>query len=269
MPKNSISTRGLLFKYRAIRHGPTGPINTFTRDIAKDGAIYFAAPSTLNDPHDCRICISLSGEEDSFARKLALASRLVDHYAESFAPGGPTFGQFGELTIQAINKTTELLDSQGYLLDEHVKRMVDKRFGVLSLSATATHPTLWSHYASSHTGVCFGFDKTAHPLLHARKVRYARTMPVLSLADLENTDDLVLTKGSSWRYEKEWRVVKRGQGIVRLDPSALRLVVFGCECPVEDAIEVRSWFPENRPAPRFARASKVPASFQLTLEAIT
>lgn len=192
---------------------------------------------------------------------------LADGLAEeSSAPLG--FGRMGEIIVQAINKANEALDEDGYLADKHIKAMVDKHFGVLSLSTSATDPRLWSHYASSHKGVCFGFDKSAHPFGHARRVQYRSSMPIIHVSKLSQTDALVLTKSAKWRYEKEWRVVKRGAGIIQVPQSAIRLVIFGCECPEEDAIEVLSWFSTKNPPPAFAIAKKVPGSFELALHRI-
>ena len=75
---------------------------------------------------------------------------------------------------------------------------------------------MWAHYAEKHSGVCLGFDVDKR---FANKVTYTRKRlsPELG-AHLQNHGinepllrAVVTTKGTEWRYEREYRPVQQLQ----------------------------------------------------------
>ena len=84
--------------------------------------------------------------------------------------------------------------------------------GLLCFSGDWLSPALWSHYATNHTGICFGINlKKAR----ARKIDYVQqrisvtlnsggTVPLL---DKKIQDTLLYTKSHHWAYEEEIRAV--------------------------------------------------------------
>jgi hypothetical protein len=73
---------------------------------------------------------------------------------------------------------------------------------------------MWAHYASSHTGVCLGFDASFSPFAGAKPVRYSSERPSIPALEPEKFTDgvaesVLLRKSPHWKYEQEWRAVKR------------------------------------------------------------
>ena len=88
--------------------------------------------------------------------------------------------------------------------------------GILSLSETPDNLLMWSHYAENHTGFVLMFDsshdffKGETPLPGFAKpepVQYKSERPRTTVEEV-TMPELFLTKGSDWKYEKEWRYLK-------------------------------------------------------------
>jgi hypothetical protein len=84
--------------------------------------------------------------------------------------------------------------------------------GIFSLTAKRDDLLMWAHYADKHQGICVGFDTTYWPFNLALPVQYSETYPVIDRAvesDRQSLEKSLLTKGSCWRYEAEWRLLMR------------------------------------------------------------
>ena len=84
--------------------------------------------------------------------------------------------------------------------------------GVSCFSAVRDDILMWSHYAAQHTGVCIGFDTRRHIFQTAWEVSYQDDLPTIYRPqDDEETmlQKSLMTKSSHWRYEREWRIVRR------------------------------------------------------------
>lgn len=96
-----------------------------------------------------------------------------------------------------------------------IYRALNENVGILSLSEIADNELMWAHYAERHTGLVLCFDEN-HSFFHrrrsendgfcfVRKVHYSDA-PSPSLASFE-PDQLLITKGTRWSYETEWRML--------------------------------------------------------------
>lgn len=118
-----------------------------------------------------------------------------------------------------------------------------QRFAFCALSETPDNILMWSHYASSHTGIVIGFD---FPNIdyHFQKVRYLSNLPKLSLKHyakvLMNKDynpeffikDISI-KSKEWNYEKEWRVWGDRSGYYKYHAEQIKEIYFGINCEIE------------------------------------
>jgi hypothetical protein len=119
---------------------------------------------------------------------------------------------------------------------------------------------MWAHYADRHTGLVLCFDEQ-HTFFNrrrtendefyfVRKVRYSDGPPV-SLATIDG-DALLITKGTKWSYEKEWRMlvplkdatrsITIAGDIVHLfafPPDVLRAVILGANATLDTETTVR------------------------------
>lgn len=222
-------TFATVYKYRSF--------NENSLSIIIDKQLFFATPTSLNDPHDSQIDVRialLSAIEQAVKSKEIPPERLraIVDAREIVLAGNP----FSDLaTIQSC--------------------------AICSLAMRADEPLMWAHYAADHKGFCLGFN----PRLIREKsgindnvvmqaVTYTNNNPFLpalwqfvkgsyasssgegpsaeSLLDFVFMSTLA-TKSLAWSYEKELRFLrmKGGAGSVSFKPEALTELVFGCRMP--------------------------------------
>jgi hypothetical protein len=120
---------------------------------------------------------------------------------------------------------------------------MDKRYGLLCFCEIWRNPVMWAHYASNHSGVCYGFDVQVDKLI---KVDYVEDRIVASI-DLSTVPliiaghtavKLISTKFSHWSYEQEFRILidiaskSNNDGLIFETFSSsmqLREVLIGCK----------------------------------------
>ena len=134
--------------------------------------------------------------------------------------------------------------------------------GVLSLSRTARHPLMWSHYADSHRGFCVQFAHSNEPFFGgALPVAYADKIPCIShIRDTSRTQTVVnlLTKASFWSYEREWRIIQHegGPGFYAFEPRLLTGVIFGLRTSSKDREQIVGWLQKHKSQPQLFEARK-------------
>jgi hypothetical protein len=147
-------------------------------------------------------------------------------------------------TIDELNDPFDLasLDTT----EPHIERALDElvihfrqNYGLLCFSRNWDNLLLWSHYGSSHTGVCLGFDIPDDVNDDAMGTDVLYQPNVLQIRRPEDVNHdlasrLLRTKHESWSYEQEVRL------FVRLndppDDEGLRWVQFGPELQVKEVI---------------------------------
>ncbi|MFG1481139.1 DUF2971 domain-containing protein [Xanthobacter sp. V4C-4] len=244
-------TPARLYKYRAF--------SNLTLEMLVDDTLYFADPSSFNDPLDTRPTL----DADVGAAELeSMLLRLVQQRAEAeMSAAAKTIRYRGPKTIEhisrhsqreaaqlieriryyATNPEYEIDDPEQYLLGHYVESELLQRYdkGVLSLAERAHCPLMWSHYGDQHRGLCIGYSvpDDARPDLH--KISYGgnRLVAASAVGRMLNGDAtaraqvdgaVLLRKAAEWRYEKEWRLI----GPRGLHDSQLELeeIVFGMRC---------------------------------------
>jgi hypothetical protein len=200
------------FKYRAIdKHLVESLVNP---------SLYFAKPSALNDPFDCRL--------DLHRAFIKVASSAGGDRAQWLA---------------------RFLDNASFF--ENWKSQIES-LGVCSFSSTMDNALLWSHYADEHRGVCLEYQLTGS-FLRRPKVQLTAGGEVtylsepltdfLEKAPIELDIDtfvkgLVLVclraKSPAWLYEKEARLIRREPGVVNIDGDCIREVCFGLQTSQAD-----------------------------------
>ena len=164
-----------LYKYRSF--------NARTLRLLSEAEVYYADPSSFNDPLDSRPTIQID-VESKHLEKLLLQMLPVDKK----------------------NKYQRLIDSHRYMSREHgsyndgssgencykrllasdVKDILYKEFcdrGVLSLSEKWDCPLMWSHYADEHRGLCIEYDMTENECKNLQPVDY-RMPRSIKISDL-------------------------------------------------------------------------------------
>lgn len=203
----------LLFKFRDI--------DSILDQVLLDQRIYFSPPDKLNDPFDCQHDL-LGSIRRAIARKDAQRPDLLE----------------------------ALLVQKEMLLE--IERAAAAS-GVCAFSTSLTNPLLWSHYAAGGQGCCviFRFPQqffcTIPDILGLEDVAYDNSglsrwlwMDAHRYISDESTNPydfkrffvklnarLLATKGKSWSYEAETRIIRSTSGPLTIDPKFVAGVCFG------------------------------------------
>ncbi len=210
-------------------------------DILRNGLIRFTQPSAFNDPFECKPVIrsltrgiDLSQPISIPPTKEILSKAKIDFAAfrrrnrlPPLPPG--TEKRYWVAMAKAIDSLANF-SLKETLEDEESKAFIGKMFlgglgtnlGVLSLAEKADNLLMWSHYAQQHTGFVIEFDDqdsyfkriSANVLKHdplvLQKVRYSDKRPhITSLKNFEERASWYLVKSKQWKYEQEWRMMRR------------------------------------------------------------
>ena len=225
--------------------------------------IYFASPMRFNDPFDCRVHASFDATDDDWEEYLngVLKERHPEweyHERQTFVDqlirGGwredPGTKQKGVNDVQeAVNK-----------------------IGVFCLTEVRDDILMWSHYADGHKGFCLQFN--INPKLYPFgemlfQVQYTSSYPQITITKnhKDQTRKVLLTKSTSWEYEKEWRIFDPDDSLgIRVFPAdMLTGVIFGCEMPHENRQLIREWA-KGRDIPlKFYQTTKKEKEFGLEI----
>jgi hypothetical protein len=92
---------------------------------------------------------------------------------------------------------------------------------------------MWDEYAEGGRGICLCFETSDLPFSSVYDVNYVAELPTVKInADSgEQIEAFLLTKGSAYSWEHEWRFVdyNKAGGYKPISPWALRAVVLGSQ----------------------------------------
>lgn len=248
-----------LYKYRGF--------SNLTLDMLVSDRLFFADPSTFNDPLDTNPSLKIDVGSDVLESTL---SQLVEERvreemsaaAKSLRYNGPRTLEhiarqsldrvasiLADIRYHATNPEYDIGDPLQFLLGQYVEDELLRRYnkGIVSLGERVDCPLMWSHYGDQHRGICVGYSVPSNAVGDLHKVRYggSRIVAASDIATMLRGDDAarqkvdraVLTKKAfDWRYEREWRLVgRRGP---QDSPLEMEEVVFGmrCDTPVKYAV---------------------------------
>jgi hypothetical protein len=248
-----------LYKYSSLQ----APRLAWARDTIVDREVYFADPTTFNDPFECRFLFSMTGTDAQWDQFLRRPEVAAEH---GLAPGvEPTPEQMAQWKSNALTGATGI--------SEKFRQNIPNDVAVLCLSEQPDDILLWSHYADSHRGVCFGFSVGDDPLFaqEIAKVTYQNNFPICEYFDQpEDVERIAFsTKSSQWSYEAEWRVIRvdTGPGTYQFAPGTLRDVILGSEIDPSDRKSIEEYV-SAAPAPPIALwlAERVQGQYALTIK---
>lgn len=211
------------------------PAEDYMRKILSGESLKFSSPLDFNDPFECKpLCIIEKGKA-----------------GDRFLSEG--FKELGYSPAKRIQKLGELRRFQGRAmpsgLESNMSEML-KGIGISCFSEARDSILMWAHYAAEHSGVCIGFDTKWHFFQTAWKVQYHDKLPVIYRpSDTPDTmlSKSLLTKSIHWKYEREWRVVRR-----TMTPEQQRALAFKFKHSSSEQLEVMA----NQNGPGFYRFPK-------------
>jgi len=195
-----------------------------------ESRFYFASPSQLNDPSDCRNIVR-DHSADEIEDFLIKANRQFygnDRRDVYIREGIQKFGV-------------------AVLLEEMAKqfnKLMDTRYGVFSLAKRPNNMALWAKYADEHKGYCFEFSDLSK-IANVHEVRYALKQPLsLNLEIDPGQADFLFTKSQEWSNEEEARILSMQSGYQVFPEGALTGIIFGQHCKAENQDTIQSWVKE-------------------------
>jgi Protein of unknown function (DUF2971) len=247
-------TQRTFYRYRSY--------NEDTLDLLCHDQMYFANPSTFNDPLDCKPNLAADSDLNELS---GLLSYIVKRRVRTEILRSLTQAQIGGERAEAHAQrhadleATRVLDEIAYyatdpeytvteeqaetdLLTQRIREELARHYerGVCCFSSTYRNPLLWSHYGDQHRGLCIGYDMVRKPQPELSKVIYGGTRVINTstlVAALVKGDqgaqqrldrDMLLRKARGWSYEREWRLI--GEQGVQDSPLRLKEVTFGLRC---------------------------------------
>jgi len=223
-----------VYKYR--------PFGVNTLRAITEAEVFYAKPSTFNDPLDCDPTIDVDINRRHLER--LLYRMIVKRKNEDEARG--EIGRLRYYSSEHGDYRTEP-KVESYLmrtLASAIKRELDLELsnqGVLSLSATWKSGLMWSHYADEHRGICIEYDTRdqGHPRLQAVDYKGPRAIRTSDLYRWKVRHDAaakeqvfrtyLYTKSNEWKYEKEWRDICDRNGVADA-PFRITAILFGLRC---------------------------------------
>ena len=249
MPKPPKSKPSRIYKYRAF--------NTLALEMLVEDKLFFADPSTFNDPLDAKP--SFDADLPAADLENVLRTLVERRVTDEMQAAARKIHYRGPRTIEHIDRHArlaaenmlagirynatnyEIADPLQYLLGESVHDEVIRRYdrGIVSFAKRANCPLMWSHYGDQHEGICIGYSAPAdvklEPMAYggerSLKASVVKAMVEGDAEAARRVDGVVLLKKAyDWRYEHEWRLI--GDRGLHDSPLELEEVVFGMRCPL-------------------------------------
>lgn len=203
-----------IYRYRSF--------NNYTKDIFKNNELWFSNPVDFNDPFDCQINIDTNNSR----------GEIKTYFEKLIKETGQTFD---------VDNNVELYYNDKDKLHELVNTAKNNAFGNMGIccfSSCWDDILMWSHYCNSHAGFVMMFDVLEDMDFFSLpfNVIYSNQYPEYNhfKDDKSLANKLILTKYSSWEYEKEIRIHKTGTGNYKFNKNALKEVIVGTKCSNDD-----------------------------------
>lgn len=242
------------YKYRAFS-------STTLESLCED-TIYFANPSSFNDPLDCSPSIECNSTLDELRliyshlfklrrkaeieKNLKLSSinlknkdEFINEKIESEVKK-----MFAEFSYYATDPEYDVSQEKAeeQIFHSHIESEIKRYYsrGVSCFSSQFSNPLLWSHYGDQHKGICIGYSTNRLPRPELKEVIYGGSRTIKSSTILKAfvlndpeaksllDNDVLLKKAKEWRYEKESRLI--GTQGIQDSPLLLTEITFGLRC---------------------------------------
>jgi hypothetical protein len=242
-----------LFKYLSVDGGSFD----FTRQAVVLRRLYYQSPLRFNDPFDCAPRHDASHLTDRDLIQVGFETRLRHGIGEQDA------------LKESIKNLSALKHAVRHPERQHRQtqdlRAVLGRLGVLCLSENGDHPLMWSHYASSHRGICLRFNGRDEFFNQTHGITYSSTRPSVCALGTSKSIEIqnqrlqlaLCTKHDVWTYEDEWRDIRYPAQLATFDnrvrtypPTALDGVLLGAAISDEHKRQVAEWIGESAPHAR-------------------
>lgn len=194
-----------------------------------ENKFYFATPSQLNDPSDCKNTLKDDSEEE-------IEKQLIEANRKFFG------NSRGDSYIKEAIERGIVADQREQAL-KIVNQIMDNRNGVFSLTKRPDNMALWAKYADDHKGYCLEFSNLSR-FSYVHEVIYSEKKPLsLSLEEDPSQAEFLFTKSPEWSNEEEARILD-SPGFHIFPKDALKGIILGEYCDEENEKQILSWIKE-------------------------
>lgn len=229
--------------------------NKYNRRVITHREVFFAAPTSFEDPLDCKnpIRYDLLSYED-----------ILNKYFQDSMPEQPTYTT--EELNSRIDFTIDCANNSNITNPVHLAKMERKHFnefdsfsGVLCLTEYPAEITMWKKYSINHTGFCVGFEPKA--MLKdigtgGGIVQYYKELPIIYPAPkhphLLQSYLQIYSKLEKWTFEKEYRTYIFRNYALSIDdrtfvlpPTAFKEIILGASMSKEDELSLIASIPPD------------------------
>jgi hypothetical protein len=249
------------YRYRSLTGDAAAE---YVRLTLLDNQMYFANPSSFNDPFDCYPSFSFDATE----------SEIISYFAKIIRRNSPLASEKRVLheAIARLYDPKTGPKSPDYLKQVHEAhdRHVAEKIGVLCLSEIADDILMWSHYADLHRGICLQFNSNFSFFENAHRINYKHERPKINpfRDHIEQVmESVLLTKADHWAYEKEWRLIhySDGAGAYRFPSEALTGIVLGSRISESNEQKVLEWLAARANPIKVMRSSTSQTGYSLNI----
>lgn len=199
-----------------------------------ENKFYFATPSQLNDPSDCKNTLKDDSEEE-------IEKQLIEAYRKFF--GNSRGDSYIKEAIKEARKKGILADQREQAL-KILNQIMNTRNGVFSLTKRPDNMALWAKYADNHKGYCLEFSNLSwfsyvYEIIYSEKIPYT-----LNLEEDPSQAEFLYTKSPEWSNEEEARILD-SPGFHIFSKDALEGIILGEHCDEENEKQIVSWIKER------------------------
>jgi len=185
-------------------------------------------------------------EKDVFERDLKTLSENCFYSSNYSMLNDPFDIYFNEEISQFIDLLKTLFPHEELNnLEKQFKEVLNfkEEIGVYCLSTDVLNEQLWAYYASSYSGYCIEYDLEKlvdkgqnFDFQYQFEIDYKDNIPTLDINDFTNLQEgflrkMFATKKSTWKHEKEIRLIFDKYGLKKFHSSAITGIYFGIRTP--------------------------------------
>jgi len=226
--------------------------------------LYFSDPRNFNDPFDSFPRINLIDDYEKLrtfylfmSEKINLKQKEIEEFKNFEDKQREIFTFYNNINIfeQACEINMPHIQSKMYLDFIFLSIDIDK-YGVVCGSESSTCPVMWGHYGNNHKGICLKIqfmddEKNSICLNNEENVEiinvdYSDNPLKIFDYDKIELDNLITkifqSKSQKLDYEKEVRLIKKKQGLIKIKKEFITEIVFGCRSSPKDRYTICKLF---------------------------
>ncbi|MEB7304009.1 DUF2971 domain-containing protein [Escherichia coli] len=209
----------MLYKY--VGNVDDNKVIEYLDAFVEKGTVYASRALGFNDPAELKLIFDFNAEFEVIKKRFHQAR--PDRTEQEFWAWYKSFDENSRWGIENSMREHTLTTK-----------------GIMCLTRDYDNYLMWSHYASSHTGFCIGFDDAFSHSIEDRGIEgdvlYVDSYPHYNYYTDSPKDYLNATylhKGKPWAYENEYRVITEGSGVKQFDKSLIKEITLGCRASVK------------------------------------